>query len=70
MPDANELDRLMSLDPLELSAQAIDDIIAYQRRARASADSGVKPKKGVVVKIDLAALGIGAKKEIKKRKLT
>lgn len=69
--EPNELDRLMSLDPLELSAQDIDQIIAYQRKARASADSGVKPKRGAAapVKIDLAEIGLKvAKPDFKKRK--
>ena len=41
----NEIDRLMDLDPLELSAQDIDSIIAFQRKARANWEAGVKPKK-------------------------
>lgn len=43
---ANELDELMDKDPLSLSKQDIDAIIAYQRKARANYESGVKPKKG------------------------
>ncbi len=59
---ANEIDQLMSLDPLELSAQDIDSIIAYQRKARAAWDSGVKPKKGTEgPKITLADLGLKRK---------
>ena len=71
MPE-NELDRLMSLDPLELSSQDIDAIILYHRRARLSAESGAKPKRGgTVEKVDLAAIGLGSKKpEIKRRKIT
>lgn len=42
---ANELDILMDRDPMLLSAQDIDSIIAYQRRARANFEAGVKPKK-------------------------
>lgn len=40
------IDALMQLDPLGLSAQNLDEIIAYQRKARQSFESGVKPKKG------------------------
>ena len=59
---ANEIDRLMSLDPLALSAQDIDDIIAYQRKARAAYDSGAKPKKGASAPtITLADLGLKKK---------
>lgn len=63
---ANEIDRLMDLDPLELSAQDLDDIIAYQRKARASFEAGVKPKKGSGEKISaddlLSKLGMGKPK--------
>lgn len=41
----NDLDELMSKDPLDLSAQDIDKIIAYQRKHRAQVESGVKVKK-------------------------
>jgi len=39
-PSPNELDELISRDPLELSAQDIDKIIAYQRQQRAKRESG------------------------------
>jgi hypothetical protein len=67
---ANEIDELMQRDPLELSSQDIDAIIAYQRKARAAHDSGVKPKRGSSVPLDLTALGL-VKKEpaIRRRKL-
>lgn len=57
---ANEIDELMSLDPLEMSARNIDDIIAYHRRNRANAEAGIKPKKetGPKMTLDLAALGL------------
>ena len=62
-----DLDELMSKDPLELSAQDIDDIIAYQRKFRAQREGGVKPKKGASdapkAKLDLAALGLIKKPE-------
>ncbi len=53
---ANELDLLMDKDPLELSAQDLDDIIAYQRKARANFEAGVKPKKETGPKQDLGAV--------------
>ncbi len=61
---ANEIDILMDKDPLELSAQDIDAIIAYQRKMRAQWDSGVKPKKekgpGAMTGEEIVkALGIG-----------
>lgn len=57
--NGNYLDWLMTMDPLELSAQNIDDIIAYQRKARGLADAGVRPKRGVTEnKIDLNKIGL------------
>lgn len=53
---ANELDELMTRDPLELSAQDIDGIIAYMRKQRANYESGVKPKKDKGPKADLSAV--------------
>ena len=62
MADApqNDIDFLMSLDPLELSKQDIDIIIAYHRNQRALREKGVKPKKdkGPANTIDLTALGL------------
>jgi hypothetical protein len=52
----NEIDRLMDLDPLELSAQDIDEIIKYQRKMKANFDAGIKSPKGEDKKIDLGAL--------------
>lgn len=43
---ASSIDVLMSLDPLEMSNQDLDAIIAYQRKAKANFDLGIKPKKG------------------------
>src|SRR5579859_2061458 len=39
-PPPSELDELMSRDPLDLSAQDIDAIIAFQRQARARREAG------------------------------
>ena len=62
-----DLDELMSKDPLSLSDQDIDEIITYQRKARAQREGGVKPKKGASdapkAKLDFAALGLIKKAE-------
>jgi hypothetical protein len=42
---STDLNVLMSLDPLELTRQDRDQIIAYQRKQRAQRESGVKVKK-------------------------
>ena len=67
----NEIDALMHLDPLELSAQDIDAIILYQRKARLAYDSGVKPKRGgATAPIDLVAIGLEVKAPpVKRRKV-
>jgi hypothetical protein len=66
----NYLDWLMSLDPLELSAQNIDQVIAYHRRNRSLVDAGQKPKKNEGPKVDLAKIGLAAPKmEVKRRKI-
>jgi hypothetical protein len=44
-PPPSELDELMSRDPLNLSAQDIDSIIAYQRQQRARREAGGKTKR-------------------------
>ena len=56
----NYLDWLMNvLPPDEASPQNIDQIIAFQRKARMSYDSGVKPKRGDAgPKIDVIGLGL------------
>lgn len=56
----NDIDLLMSLDPLELSKQDIDHIILYHRNQRALREKGVKPTKdkGPKNTIDLTALGL------------
>ena len=67
----NEIDVLMALDPLELSAQDIDSIIAYHRKNRAIVESGGKPKRGATgPALTLADIGIAPKPTVmKKRKL-
>lgn len=41
----NEIDLLMTLDPLDLTEGDIQKIVAYQRRLRAQYDAGEKPEK-------------------------
>lgn len=58
-PPPSELDELISRDPLDLSAQDIDKIIAYQRQQRAKREAGGrtrKPKTEQTSGIDLVAL--------------
>jgi hypothetical protein len=64
----NYLDWLMSLDPLELSARNIDEVIQYHRRNRALVDAGVKPKKNEGPKVDLEKIGLAAPKQVVKRR--
>ena len=46
LPDEpNDIDSLMAIDPLELSRQDLDRIIAYQRKQRAAREAGVRTKK-------------------------
>ena len=43
--EPDDIDRLMEIDPTELSRQDLDRIIAYQRKQRALREAGVKTKK-------------------------
>lgn len=66
--ELNDIDYLMTLDPMELSTKAgtlgrkrLDAIIAHHRNQRAVKEAGGKrPKKdtGPAAKIDLQALGL------------
>lgn len=64
----NYLDWLMSLDPLQLSARNIDEVISYHRRNRSLVDAGVKPKKNEGLKVDLAKIGLGKAPQVVKRR--
>jgi hypothetical protein len=61
-PPLSELDELMARDPLDLSSQDIDAIIAHQRQARARRESGGRTRKASADQpkqsLDLAALGL------------
>lgn len=52
----NTVDALMDLDPLSLTSDNIDSIIAYHRKNRANAAAGIKPKREQGPKIDISAL--------------
>lgn len=57
-----DLDELMDRDPLSLSSQDIDVIIAYHRKQRARRASGVKPSRDTAgPKIDLSKIMSGLK---------
>lgn len=66
---ANELDDLMSLDPLDLTREDIGALIARYRGNRAR--SGEKPKKeeGPKLKLDLVQLGLVPKVAPIKRRI-
>lgn len=61
-PAENTLDLIMDRDPVDLSDQDLDAIIAYQRKYRANLEaSGAKPKRATAaakgaVKIDISAI--------------
>lgn len=63
-PPPSELDELMSRDPLEMTREDINSIIAYQRQARANREGAPKGRKRSDLTdmtdkpIDLAALGL------------
>lgn len=68
MSNKNTINELMDADPLNLTPENIDQIIAFHRQAR----SGPKPtkEKGPKITIDLEALGLVKPKpvaEIKRR---
>ncbi len=66
----NDLDELMSRDPLSLSTQDIDQIIEYHRRQRARRASGEKAPKPTAVDISSVMKSLKPKApvtEIKRR---
>lgn len=48
----NEIDLLMDLDPENLSAQNLDDVIAWHRKRRADIEAGIKPAKQAKASLD------------------
>lgn len=67
----NTINEVMSLDPLKLSDQNLNQIIAYSRKQRMLIEGGKKPKRGAQAEseeqIDLQALGLVKKTNIKRR---
>lgn len=63
-PPPSELDELMSRDPLQMTTEDIDKIIAYQRQQRAQREAAPKGRKRSDLTdmtdkpLDLAALGL------------
>ena len=62
-PPPSELDELMSRDPLSMTTEDIDKIIAYQRQVRAQREAAPKGRKKDLVDmtgqaLDLSALGL------------
>jgi hypothetical protein len=53
---SNEIDRLMTLDPLDLTRDDIDKLVAYQRRMRQMYEAGVKPEKQQLDQVKGSAL--------------
>jgi hypothetical protein len=41
----SEIDDLINIDPLSLSAQDLDKTIAFYRQSRANWEAGIKPEK-------------------------
>jgi hypothetical protein len=70
-PGGNYLDWLMHLDPLELSAQNIDQIIAAHRADRARQAAGGKAKRLSSVEVSLESIGLANKpvEPMKRRKI-
>ena len=52
---ASELDTLMDLDPLELTAKDLDKVVAYHRESRAKRESGVKPSREAGPKLKISS---------------
>lgn len=62
-PPTNDIDTIMSLDPLDMSKHDLDVIIQYHRNQRAAKESGglrgrAKKDSGPSTKLDLEALGL------------
>ncbi len=58
MEEPTDLTALMSLDPLDLTKQDLDKIIAYQRKQRMQREAGGRTKKatGETPAVDIKAL--------------
>ena len=56
MAAENTVDILMEIDPLQLTAENIDSIIAHHRKARANAAQGIKAKKERGPSVDISSV--------------
>lgn len=56
MSSTNRVDELMSLDPLDMTKEDLDEIVAYHRKNRALGEAGVKAKKETGPKVSLGNL--------------
>lgn len=74
MSDINTIDDLMNIDPMDLTKDDIDAIIAYHRQNRQLLAEGVKPKKdkGPSVSLDsvMNALAVKATGELPEKPKT
>ena len=52
----NTVDLLMEIDPLELTSENIDAIIAYHRKARAASTGGKAKRDTAGPKVDISAV--------------
>lgn len=52
----NEIDLLMTLDPLDYREEDIQKIVAYQRKLRGMYDAGIKPEKQSIDTVQGSAL--------------
>lgn len=67
---SSEIDTLMDLDPLELSAKNIDEIIAYHRQRRAEREAGGgRAKKDTGPKLSLGNLVKEMTKDVPKQEV-
>ena len=53
----NTVDQLMEIDPLELTSENIDAIIAYHRKARAASTGGKAKRDKVDISAVMQAIG-------------
>lgn len=63
--ERNDLDELMSRDPLDLSSTDIDAIIDYHRKQRARRASGEKPTKPTGPSVDISHITKKLIKDVK-----
>lgn len=65
----NELNDLMDLDPLNLSSQDIEKLVALYRKQRSDYKSGIKPKKETGPRPSISAEKLGLVNQPKPAKI-